>query len=211
MKRDKKPTEFNKNAKGYAYLSDDNIQMVEFRIDDHNFLHNIANEMGYGLMGGNVSVRKLESELRPQWFLGMIRVSWISLFCNRQWVGPEGQRALLPKKDSLNLMSAFQSRKTGFGLKLSRVQLDEINESSRGKNHVDMDTAIAIHGQATKKDLKNSPFVIFFEHGANKKGYWTYNYMSIQFWDRIDCLKVVFPHFDFSFLFTILKSVPNAL
>jgi hypothetical protein len=35
--------------------------------------------------------------------------------------------------------------------------------------------------------------------------------MSIQFWDRIDCLKVVFPHFDFSFLFTILKSVPNAL
>ncbi len=79
-------------------------------------------------------------------------------------------------------MSAFQSRKTGFGLKLSSVQLDEINESSRGKNHVDMDTAIAIHGQATKKDLKNSPFVIFFEHGANKKGYWTYtNYMSIQF------------------------------
>ena len=124
------------------------------------------------------------------------------LLGNRQWVGPEGQRALLPKTDGLSLMiSAFQSRETGFGMNLSRMQLDEINESRRGKNYVDVDAAMAIHGQATKKDIKDSPFAIFFELGANNEGYWTYNHMSIQFEDCVDCLKVVYPHFDFSFLF----------
>jgi hypothetical protein len=39
------------------------------------------------------------------------------------------------------------------------MQLDEINESRSGKNYVDVDAAMAIHGQATKKDLKNSPFL----------------------------------------------------
>jgi len=124
------------------------------------------------------------------------------LLSNRQWVGPEGQRALLPKTDGLSLMiSAFQSRETGLGMNLSRMQLDEINESRRGKNYVDVDAAMAIHGQATKKDIKDSPFAIFFELGANNEGYWTYNHMSIQFEDCVDCLKVVYPHFDFSFLF----------
>ena len=42
----------------------------------------------------------------------------------------------------------------GFGLNLSRMQLDEINESQRGKNCVNVDAAMAIHGQATEKDLK---------------------------------------------------------
>jgi hypothetical protein len=33
----------------------------------------------------------------------------------RQWVGPQGQRPLLPKSDGMSLMlSAFQSRETGF-------------------------------------------------------------------------------------------------
>ena len=124
------------------------------------------------------------------------------LLGNRQWVGPEGQRALLPKTDGLGLMlSAFQSRETGFGLKLSSIQIGEINETRRNKNFVDVDAAIAIHGQAMKKDLKDSPFVIYFELGANNEGYWTYNHMSIQFEDCVDCLKVVFPHFDFAFLF----------
>ena len=36
-----------------------------------------------------------------------------------------------------------------------------------------VDAAIAIHGQALKKDLKQSPFVVYFELGANNEGYWT--------------------------------------
>jgi hypothetical protein len=99
------------------------------------------------------------------------------------------------------MLSAFQSQEIGFGLNLGRMQLDEINKSRRGKNYVDVDAAMAIHGQATEKDLKNSPFAIYFELGANIEGYWTYNHMSVQFEDCADCLKVVYPHFDFSFLF----------
>jgi hypothetical protein len=52
-----------------------------------------------------------------------------------------------------------------------------------------------------KKDLINSPVDIHFELRANNKGYWTYNHMSVQFEDCVDCLTVVYPHFDFSFLF----------
>jgi hypothetical protein len=99
------------------------------------------------------------------------------------------------------MTSAFQLPETGFGLNLSRMQLDEINKSRRGKNYANVDAAMAIHGQATKKDLKNAPFVIHFELGANNEGYWTYNHMSVQFEDFVDCLKIVNPHFNFSFLF----------
>ena len=77
----------------------------------------------------------------------------------------------------------------------------EINETRRNKNYVDVDAAIAIHGQAMKKDLKDSPSVIYFELGAKNEGYWTYNHTSIHFEDCVDCLKVVYPHFDFAFLF----------
>ncbi|KAI2498015.1 hypothetical protein MHU86_16452 [Fragilaria crotonensis] len=121
---------------------------------------------------------------------------------SKQWVGPLGQRALLPKTDGLSLMiSAIQSRETGFGVHISRIQLEEINEVRRGTNYVDVDAAMAIHGQCGKRDLKESPFVVSFELGANNEGYWTYNHMSIQFEDCVDCVKVLYPQFDFVFLF----------
>ena len=79
--------------------------------------------------------------------------------------------------------------------------MEEINEARRGKTYVDVNAAVAIHGQASKQDLKQSPFVVYFELGANNEGYWTYNHMAIQFEDCVDCLKVIFPQFDFAFLF----------
>jgi hypothetical protein len=95
------------------------------------------------------------------------------------------------------------------------MQLDEIKDSLRGKTYVDVDAAMAINGQATKKDLKDSPLVIYFELGANNEGYWTYNHMSIQFEDCVDCLKVVYPRFNFSFLFDhsqgLAKKLSNGL
>jgi hypothetical protein len=53
------------------------------------------------------------------------------------------------------MVSALQSRETGFGINFSRIQLDEINEARRhGQIYVDIDAAMAIHGHATKKDLR---------------------------------------------------------
>ena len=37
--------------------------------------------------------------------------------------------------------------------------------------------------------------------GGNNDGYWSYNHMSIQFEDCLDCIKVLYPQFDFVFLF----------
>jgi hypothetical protein len=79
--------------------------------------------------------------------------------------------------------------------------MEEINETCRGKNYVDLDAVLAVHGQMAKKDLKQSPFLVSFELGVNNKGYWTYNHMSVQFEDCIDCVKVIYPHFDFVFFF----------
>jgi hypothetical protein len=81
------------------------------------------------------------------------------------------------------------------------MRIGEINETRCNKSYVDVNAAITIHEQAMKKDLKDSPFVVYFELGANNEGYWTSNHMSIQFEDCVDCLKVAFPHFNFAFLF----------
>ena len=117
------------SAKGFSYRDDNDVEMVEFHVDDHDFLHDVANEMGHGLMGGNLSVRKPElPSNRPLMILGQGE-SVVNQFLlgSRQWVGPDGQRALRPKTDGLSLMlSAFQSRETGFGMNLSRIQMDEI-------------------------------------------------------------------------------------
>ena len=69
------------------------------------------------------------------------------------------------------MISAFQSRETGFGVQISRIQMEEINEMRRGKNFADLDAAMAVHGQVAKRDLKESPFVVSFELGVNNKGY----------------------------------------
>jgi hypothetical protein len=141
------PAEFKKNPKGYSYLSDNNVQMVELYVDNHSFLHSVANEMGHGLMGVNLSVRKPESPSKPLKIFGQDESVFNQvLLGNRQWVGPDGQHALLSKTDGLSLMiSALQE--TGFGLNLSRMQLDEINESQRGKNYVDVDAAQSMDKQ----------------------------------------------------------------
>ena len=83
-----------------------------------------------------------------------------------------------------------------------QLQLDEINGTRRGKKYTDETAAKAIHnGTAMKRDLKESPFVKYFELGMHNDGYWTYNHMATQFEDCVDCLKVLYPHFDFAFTF----------
>jgi hypothetical protein len=97
-------------------------------------------------------------------------------------------------------------------VRIRQLQLDEINDTRRGQTYDDhVDAALAIHGQALKKDLKESPFVVNFEVGANNEGYWTYNHMAIQFEHCIDCLKVLFPHFDVAFIFDNLQGQEKKL
>jgi hypothetical protein len=39
------------------------------------------------------------------------------------------------------------------------------------------------------------------EYGANNKGYWTYESMVLQLEDCVDCVKALFPQYDYLFLF----------
>ena len=108
--------------------------------------------MCFGAVGGNLSVRK-PAGTKPLMIFGQDEnvFNQFLLKSKQEWVGPEGQRALLPKTDGISLMiSAFQSRETGFGVQISQIQMEGINEMRCGKNYADLDAVIAVHGQVAK-------------------------------------------------------------
>jgi hypothetical protein len=102
------------------------------------------------------------------------------------------------------MISAFVSREFGFGMHLTPMQLDEINQERRKqakRNYSDKDAALKINGTTVKPTLTHSPFVHQFDYGNNQDGYWTYDHMIIQLKDCIDCLQALSLSFDFGFLF----------
>jgi hypothetical protein len=124
------------------------------------------------------------------------------LLKSKNWTGPKGECTPLPKSDGMAVMvSAIISPDTGFGLQLDSTKLAEINYARRGKKYTDEAAARDVLNCTEKQELKESPFVKYFELGANNEGYWGYNHMVLQLEDCVDCLKVVYPHLDFVFLF----------
>jgi hypothetical protein len=102
------------------------------------------------------------------------------------------------------MVSAFSCGELGFGAKYTGDQLDKVNvERRRGrrKNYVDEISAKQKNGTSKKKPLTESPFVRMLEYGANNDGYWTYEAIVLQMEDCVDCLQVLYPMFDFVFLF----------
>ena len=53
--------------------------------------------------------------------------------------------------------------------------------------------------EKNKAPLKESPFVRYLGYGAEKDGYWNYEHMVVQLEDCIDCVKHLYPQFDFVF------------
>jgi len=58
----------------------------------------------------------------------------------------------------------------------------------------------AAKGTSDKKDLPSSPFKIKFEYGTTNKGYWSHDHMVLQLDDCVDCLKCLYPEFEYLFL-----------
>ncbi|KAI2502685.1 hypothetical protein MHU86_11742 [Fragilaria crotonensis] len=52
-----------------------------------------------------------------------------------------------------------------------------------------------------KLELTTTPFVREFEYRANSEGYWTYQHMVLQLEDCVNVLKVLYPQYEFLFLF----------
>ena len=173
------------------------IRFCEFHVDDANYFFKYGHKNLK--FGGNLSVRKKMHE-KPLMSWGQDEVNFSQYARHsKQWIGPNGERSILPKTTGYSIMvSAFQSRECGFGLNLRSDQLEQINCARRGKKYFDEVAAKEMKGSVLKKDLKDSPFVCYFEFGNGD--YWNYDLMVLQLEDCIDCLKVLFPDYNQQFL-----------
>ena len=186
---------------GYNYVDDDGTDMVEYHVDSSYKFHDRLSTLQFG---GNLSIRKPIAS-KAVMYVGQDEAIFKQfLFSNKMWVGPRGQRPLLPKDEgSGTMVSAFITREHGIIREISDMILDEVNEQRLGKVYADEEAAMEILGSSQKMPLtKNkSPFLLFFEYGENREGYWTYNNTVIQFEDAVDVLRVMHPTYDFVFLF----------
>ncbi len=67
---------------------------------------------------------------------------------------PNGETAIVPKDDGTDiLLSAFQSREFGFGLEMSKQDLELVNEYRKDKNYQDGAAAKEKRGDIKKKHL----------------------------------------------------------
>jgi hypothetical protein len=85
-------------------------ECIEFHVDDHDCMQDYSNEM-YGAYGGNLSVRR-PVDSKPLLIFGQDESIFNQFsFGSKQWVGPSGQRSILPKSTGMGLMiSSFQGR-----------------------------------------------------------------------------------------------------
>jgi hypothetical protein len=175
--------------------------MVEYHIDaSYKFEERLASLP----FGGNLSVRK-PVDSKTVIFVGQDEAIFKQfLFLNKMWVGPSGERPLLPKDEGTGTMiSIFICREHGMIREISPQILTEVNLQRAGKQYKDQEAAIKIYGSPCKKPLTldKSPFLVSFEYGENREGYWSYNNMVLQFEDAVDVLKIMHPSHDFVFLF----------
>ena len=118
------------------------------------------------------------------------------------WTGPSGERPLLPKDEGSGLIvSSLIFREHGLIRELDINLLTQVNHSRLHSKYADEEAAIEVYVSALKKDLKKSPFLVYFEYGESKEGYWNYSHMVCQFEDCVDDLKILHPTYHFVFLF----------
>jgi hypothetical protein len=124
-------------------------------------------------------------------------------FTKKAWCLPDGHFPLIPKDEGAGVMvSAFVSRNFGFGLHLIIDELSVVNYKRRGECYIDKESAILKRGKAEKEPLTESPFVRYLLYGAAQlEGYWSCEDMILQLEDIVDCLKTIYPQFDYYFHF----------
>ena len=122
----------------------------------------------YGSFGGNISVRAAQG--CPIIIIGQDKSIYNQYaFGQKQWVGPAGECAFLPKTDGTGWMvSGMQCHEFGFGMDLTKFQFDATNTKRMSEEYFDKDAAMDVNDTLQKNMLKESPFVRLFEYGANK-------------------------------------------
>jgi hypothetical protein len=81
-------------------------------------------------------------------------------------------------------------------------ELVTINQGREGEKYKACESAVVINGNEEKKRITdNSPFIRYFEVGAEKEGYWNHDHMALQTEDVVDCIKLLYPHHDILLVF----------
>jgi hypothetical protein len=175
--------------------------MVEYHVDAAYVFDERLSLLPFG---GNLSVRK-PIDSRAVIFVGQDEAKFKQfLFLMKMWVGPNGERSLLPKdKGTGTMISTFVCCEHGLIREISPEILAEVNVKRDGEKYADKEAATEMPGTPDKKPptLDKLPFLVFFEYGGNREGYWAYNNTVLQFEDAVDVLKVMHPEFDFVLLF----------
>jgi hypothetical protein len=193
-------TDIDVEEMGHKYFDIiSNEECIEFHIDYWNRFR------GQERIEPTTSIR-VSPMARPIMIVGQDESVFAQyLLGAKTWIGPKGQRPLLPKSEGDGYMlSAFVSRKFGFGRQLTDIELAKINNETRqtnGATYTDTQAAMEILGTINKAPFTESPFVKYLYIGVNNEGYWNSFHMSLQFEDVVDCLRVLYPNFDFVFMF----------
>ena len=171
---------------GYRYEKDGQT-LYEYHVDDHPSFQLACNNLEFG---GNLSVRFPEGK-KPVIILGQDEaIMKQNLFTLSTWTLPDGSKPLIPKDEGYGVMlSAFTSRELGFGFDVPKETLAGVNKNRKGNKYSDETAAKIVYGKAEKHDLESSPFVIEFEYGQNKEGYWNYDHMVLQIEDCANVLQ----------------------
>ena len=196
------------------YISDQRIheykqngkEMVEIHVDDWFNYNNDDEDTKQGLpfigeFGGSLSVRLPKGE-KPRIIFGQDKAIYRSSQLNENcWCIDEASPLRKKGVGQGIMVSAFQSREFGFALDINEKQLSEINKKRKDKQYEDKDASTWLMGspEKNKAPLKESPFVRYLGYGAEKDGYWNYEHMVVQLEDCIDCVKHLYPQFDFVF------------
>ena len=186
----------------YEYsVGDDTYR--EYHIDTHNSLVEfiLPENVKYG---GNLSHR-LPVGSRPIMILGQDESTFNQLiFSSRYWQGPKGMSFITPKSTGEILMiSGYQAREFGLGLRslLTAEILAIVNSNRKGTKYRSEKDAKLLYNKVQKEALTDDPSLRYFEAGVNRQGYWTNSHCKLQLEDLNDCLRVIYPSFDFAILF----------
>jgi hypothetical protein len=184
---------------GYTYMNDDGVQMREYHVDCHASFQLLITNSNQPY-GGNLSVRR-DPIKRPCICIGEDESSFSQYtFASKSWKGPNGEEKLKPKGEGETIMvAAFCSRTFGLGRKLSSEELFLINKyrDEYRPSYLASSEAVEINGTTTKTQIvNNSPFLRYFEVGAEKEGFWNYMHMALMTEDLVDCLQVIYPNHD---------------
>jgi len=144
-------------------------------------------------LGGFPSVRKHPNKKVEIWF-GQDESTFSSHSMNEKCWKIDGECPFRNKGEGKGLMaSAFNSFAFGFGMSLTEQELEQVNAQRLGETYKDADAARELLGTATKAPLTESPFLVLFDYGKAKSGYWGYKHIICQLEDCVDVLRVLFP------------------